>query len=310
MLVGKNGLENKIKNQVDDFLTDLKAYENTPFKIRPMIARSVSNVVGSLLMSMTFDNKDDKEFLRLLQLIDEGFKLFSVAMPVNFIPIFRYIPGFSYAYQKLRMNRDETSSFFKNIADDHRKSLDSDNIRDIVDAYLVQQDKASKEKKENFFSEAQLIQIMNDLFSAGLETVTSTIEWSVLFLMKHPEIQAKVYEEVQTVIGDERTPQLDDLPSMPYTEATMYEVLRRSNVIPLGNTHATLEWVFNLHYFQIFFFGVRERERDSPSNQILIFLAVSFGCFVLFSGCKKKKKMKKKGETGREIWLLMNVNQK
>lgn len=241
MLVGKNGLENKIKNQVDDFLTDLKSYENAPFKIRPMIARSVSNVVGSLLMSMTFDDKDDKEFLRLLQLIDEGFKLFSVAMPVNFIPIFRYIPGFSYAYQKLRLNRDETSSFFKNIADDHRKSLDSDNIRDIVDAYLVQQDKASKEKKENFFSEAQLIQIMNDLFSAGLETVTSTIEWSVLFLMKHPEIQAKVYEEVQTVIGDERTPQLNDLPSMPYTEALMYEVLRRSNVIPLGNTHATLE---------------------------------------------------------------------
>ena len=241
MLIGKNGLENKIKQQVDDFLQDLKSYEKSSFKIRPMIARSVSNVVGSLLMSMTFDDKDDKDFWRLLELIDEGFKLFTVAMPVNFIPIFRYIPGFNYAYEKLKSNRNETSGFFKNIADEHRKSLDSDNIRDVVDAYLVQQDKASKEKKENFFSEAQLIQIMNDLFSAGLETVTSTIEWSVLFLMTHPTIQAKVYEEVLRVIGDSRTPELDDLPNMPFTEATMYEVLRRSNVIPLGNAHAAVE---------------------------------------------------------------------
>lgn len=193
-------------------------------------------------MSVTFDKKEDKQFFRLLELIDEGFKLFTVAMPVNFIPIFRYIPGVNYAYQKIKSNREETSEFFKKIADEHRQTLDPENIRDIVDAYLVQQDEALAEgKKETYFSEAQLIQIMNDLFSAGLETVTSTLEWAVLFLMRHPEIQEKIYEEVTTVVGTERSPQLDDLPNMPFTEATMYEVLRRSNVIALGNAHATTE---------------------------------------------------------------------
>lgn len=193
-------------------------------------------------MSVTFDKKEDKQFFRLLELIDEGFKLFTVAMPVNFIPMFRYIPGVNYAYQKIKSNREETSEFFKKIADEHRETLDPENIRDIVDAYLVQQDSALAEgKKETYFSEAQLIQIMNDLFSAGLETVTSTLEWAVLFLMRHPEIQEKIYQEVITVVGTETTPQLDDLPNMPFTEATMYEVLRRSNVIALGNTHATTE---------------------------------------------------------------------
>lgn len=193
-------------------------------------------------MSVTFDKKEDKQFFRLLELIDEGFKLFTVAMPVNFVPIFRYIPGVNYAYQKIKSNREETSEFFKKIADEHRRTLDPENIRDIVDAYLVQQDAAlSEEKKETYFSEAQLIQIMNDLFSAGLETVTSTLEWAVLFLMRHPEIQDEIYQEVTKVVGTGRTPQLDDLPSMPFTEATMYEVLRRSNVIALGNAHATTE---------------------------------------------------------------------
>lgn len=193
-------------------------------------------------MSVTFDKKEDKQFFRLLELIDEGFKLFTVAMPVNFIPIFRYIPGVNYAYQKIKSNREETSEFFKKIADEHRQTLDPENIRDVVDAYLVQQDVALAEgKKETYFSEAQLIQIMNDLFSAGLETVTSTLEWAVLFLMRHPEIQEQIYEEVTKVVGTSRSPELDDLPNMPFTEATMYEVLRRSNVIALGNAHATTE---------------------------------------------------------------------
>lgn len=196
-------------------------------------------------MSVTFDKKEDKQFFRLLELIDEGFKLFTVAMPVNFIPIFRYIPGVNYAYQKIKSNREETSEFFKKIADEHRQTLDRENIRDVVDAYLVQQDEALTEgKKETYFSEAQLIQIMNDLFSAGLETVTSTLEWAVLFLMRHPEIQEQIHEEVTKVVGTDRSPQLDDLPNMPFTEATMYEVLRRSNVIALGNAHATTEYVF------------------------------------------------------------------
>lgn len=227
---------------MEDFLGQLSKSESNGIRIRPLIARAVSNVVGSLLMSVTFDKKEDKQFFRLLELIDEGFKLFTVAMPVNFIPLFRYIPGVNYAYQKIKSNREETSEFFKRIADEHRRTLDPENIRDIVDAYLIQQDVALSEgKKETYFSEAQLIQIMNDLFSAGLETVTSTLEWAVLFLMRHPEIQELIYQEVMRVVGNGRTPQLDDLPNMPFTEATMYEVLRRSNVIALGNTHATTE---------------------------------------------------------------------
>ncbi|PRD17723.1 UNVERIFIED_CONTAM: Cyp18a1 [Trichonephila clavipes] len=81
---------------------------------------------------------------------------------------------------------------------------------------------------------------MGDVFSAGLETVTSTLEWSTLFLVTHKEVQTRVQEEIDRVIGSERIPELKDLPEMPYTEATILEVLRRANVIALGNSHATL----------------------------------------------------------------------
>lgn len=81
---------------------------------------------------------------------------------------------------------------------------------------------------------------MGDVFSAGLETVTSTLEWAIVFLIVYPEVQKKVFEEIERVIGTSRDPEFSDLRNMPYLEATMLEVQRRGSVIALGNTHATL----------------------------------------------------------------------
>lgn len=337
-------------------------------QVRPIVARAVSSVVGSIVMNLTY-RKEKEKFDRLIELMQEGFRLFAIAMPLDFIPIFRFLPGVSYAYKKIKKNRTETSAFFKGFADEHRKYLsenfnlgiststsqlhprrnwtsanatpntsttttttntttattataascqgmetiptsthadtaspilnatktainleqlvsisDADDTnggiattasdklirqvseqksiideektatdikkhveldqivaRDLVDAYIIQQKRHENDGKENYFSDKQLVQIMSDIFSAGLETVTSTIEWSILFMILNPDCQQQVQDEIDQVIGRDRLPQLDDLAKMPYTEATIYEVLRRSNVVALGNAHAALD---------------------------------------------------------------------
>ena len=42
----------------------------------------------------------------------------------------------------------------------------------------------------------------------------------------HPDVQNRVYEEVLTVLGPERTPDYQDLPSLKYTELVLKETLR------------------------------------------------------------------------------------
>ena len=49
----------------------------------------------------------------------------------------------------------------------------------------------------------------------------------------------RVQEELDAVVGRSRMPSLDDQPHLPYTEATLCEILRRSTVVPLGTFHAT-----------------------------------------------------------------------
>lgn len=82
-------------------------------------------------------------------------------------------------------------------------------------------------------------QILGDLFSAGMETIKTTLEWSVIFMLHNPEAAKAVQEELDQVVGRSRMPSLEDVPYLPVTEATILEVLRRSSIVPLGTTHAT-----------------------------------------------------------------------
>jgi cytochrome P450 len=86
-----------------------------------------------------------------------------------------------------------------------------------------------------------MMQCVIDLFSAGMETTRTSLEWAFLYMALYPGVQAQVQEEVDRVVGLERAPTMDDLKLLPFTEATVCEVLRASSVVPLGNPHAASE---------------------------------------------------------------------
>ena len=67
------------------------------------------------------------------------------------------------------------------------------------------------------FSDAHLRHVIQDLFLAGSETTTTTLRWSLLYLVKYPEIQEKVFAELENAIGHERTPSMSDKKNTPYT---------------------------------------------------------------------------------------------
>lgn len=86
-------------------------------------------------------------------------------------------------------------------------------------------------------------QIMGDLFSAGMETIKTSLQWAVLFMLHHPNVMRAVQEELDQVVGRQRLPKLEDLAYLPVTESTILEVMRRSSIVPLGTTHAPTRWV-------------------------------------------------------------------
>jgi cytochrome P450 len=74
-------------------------------------------------------------------------------------------------------------------------------------------------------TDAQLKDETMTIFLAGHETSANSISWAWYLLAQHPDIAAKLYAELDRVLGG-RPPTIHDLPQLPYTDMVIKEVLR------------------------------------------------------------------------------------
>jgi cytochrome P450 len=91
---------------------------------------------------------------------------------------------------------------------------------DLLDMLLRVRDAEGKP-----MSDAQLRDEVMTLFLAGHETTAIALSWACYLVAKNPDIEAKLAEELRTVLG-ERVPTPDDLPRLRYTEMVLKETLR------------------------------------------------------------------------------------
>jgi cytochrome P450 len=74
-------------------------------------------------------------------------------------------------------------------------------------------------------SDRQVRDEVNTFLLAGHETTALALSWVWYLLSKHPEIEAKLLAELQTVLAG-RSPNLADLPQLRYTEWIVLEAMR------------------------------------------------------------------------------------
>ncbi|XP_016075358.1 PREDICTED: cytochrome P450 2C21-like isoform X2 [Miniopterus natalensis] len=106
-----------------------------------------------------------------------------------------------------------------------------------------------KHNKQTAFTMDNLITTLWDIFNAGTETTSTTLKYGLLLLLKHPEVTAKVQEEIKRVVGRERSPCMQDRSHMPYTDAMVHEVQRYANLIPTNLPHVVNQDVKFREYF-------------------------------------------------------------
>jgi cytochrome P450 len=60
---------------------------------------------------------------------------------------------------------------------------------------------------------------------AGHETTAVTLAWTFYLLGRHPEVEARLRDEIERVLSG-RAPTIDDMPSLPYTRMVIEEAMR------------------------------------------------------------------------------------
>uniref|UniRef100_A0A8D2AQ35 Cytochrome P450 n=1 Tax=Sciurus vulgaris TaxID=55149 RepID=A0A8D2AQ35_SCIVU len=97
----------------------------------------------------------------------------------------------------------------------------------------------AKGNPESSFNDENLRMVVADLFTAGMVTTSATLAWALLLMILHPDVQRRVQQEIDEVIGQVRPPEMGDQACMPFTMAVIHEVQRFGDIVPLGVPHLT-----------------------------------------------------------------------
>ncbi|XP_078689230.1 cytochrome P450 2U1-like [Branchiostoma floridae x Branchiostoma belcheri] len=235
---GKRSLEGKILEEAEGLKEEILQTANSPFNVRPLLQNAVSNVIWSIVFGARFDY-GDPNFKYLMERINQNFGEQELAGATNFFPWLRHIPPIRKALDKVLKNAEDIIGNFREGMIEHKNTFDPCNIRDFIDSYLLEMTREDGDGDRESFTEDQLNYVISDLFVAGSETTSTTLTWALLYMVLYPEVQQKVQEEIDSVVGQDTVLSVTHRGQLPYTEAVITEIMRIKSVTPMGLPRAT-----------------------------------------------------------------------
>ncbi|XP_078621645.1 cytochrome P450 2D4-like isoform X2 [Branchiostoma floridae x Branchiostoma japonicum] len=238
MKVGTGSIEENIREEANCLRNRTAEYKGQSFTISSDLGVSVANITCSMAFGKRYDYGDET-FCELLEAVMNVIAELGAGQIISVFPLLRFVPGINRAFMEvLKQNSRIHEVLWDEIAR-HRENFDRENPRDFIDYCLLeleQQEKVSGLTEENVMYMAQ------DLFFAGTETATNTLLWSLLYITLNPDVQQKVHEELDAVVGAS-LPALSHRSQLPYVNACLLETMRIRHIAPLIIPHATTDTV-------------------------------------------------------------------
>ena len=127
---------------------------------------------------------------------------------------------------------------------EHKETINFESEpRDYIDAFLMEQRKQQESRPDSApeWSDRQLVAAIYDLFAAGMETTSTSTRTFILHLIRNPKVQDKIHEELDRVIGKDRTITMADQVKLPYFNACLQELQRISVILTFNLQRITSE---------------------------------------------------------------------
>ncbi|XP_067683808.1 steroid 17-alpha-hydroxylase/17,20 lyase-like [Haliotis asinina] len=221
--------------------TNLMKKEEGPFDPFPYLSLAVSNLITGMLFNKISQTTESENYKTYVGNLDVMFKDAGDGFLEDAIPFLQLCP--TPRFRRVLRNVATMKDAIRTEITGHKETLNKDEIRDFTDALILAQKEAEEEGDSTLMSHmtnTHIVQTFFDLVFAGTDTTRNTLHWALLAMALHPDIQKKVQEEVDSVIGPDLNVHVSDRGKLPYTDAVIHEVMRMRSVVPVGVPHATL----------------------------------------------------------------------
>ncbi|XP_060030224.1 cytochrome P450 1A2 isoform X2 [Erinaceus europaeus] len=227
-------LETHVAREAEALAARFLALTEGPGRFDPyeLLAEAAAGVVGAVCFGARFP-RGSPEMLALVRGSHDFVETAGSGHPADFLPILRLLP--SPSLRRFEAFNRRFLGFLQRTAQEHKRQFNKDCVQDLVGALL----KHSMETSGRLVPQAQIVNLVNDIFGAGFDTVTTALSWSLLYLVTHPDVQEKIHRELDAVVGRARRPRLSDRPQLPYLEAFILETFRHSSFVPFTIPHST-----------------------------------------------------------------------
>ncbi|XP_030369933.1 cytochrome P450 307a1-like [Scaptodrosophila lebanonensis] len=191
------------------------------FEIKPVVQQTCANMFIQYMCSLRF-SYDDKRFEKIVKCFDEIFWEINQGYAVDFLP---WLSPFYGSHMKRIVYWSETIRTFilEHIIDKRENDLNLDEPeRDFTDALL-------KSLVEDDVSRDTIIFMLED-FIGGHSAIGNLVMLALAYIVRNPIVGQKIQHEIDGIMDDTKCcVHLTDIEQMPYTVATIFEVLRYSS---------------------------------------------------------------------------------
>uniref|UniRef100_A0A8C6Z7E0 Cytochrome P450 2J6-like n=1 Tax=Nothoprocta perdicaria TaxID=30464 RepID=A0A8C6Z7E0_NOTPE len=200
------------------------------------IVLAVSNVICTVVFGHRF-SLEDETFQKLVKALHffTDFANSTSQILYDICPwLMRHLPG---PQQKVFVLCDFIHSFVRKEIRIHKERGKIDDPEDFIDYYLFQMTENNAMYKHD---EDNMVQSVFDLFLGGTETTATTLRWALLYMVAYPDIQEKVQQELDAVLGSSQSIWYEDRKRLPYTHAVVHEIMRFCSIILIGLPRETV----------------------------------------------------------------------
>ncbi|KAJ8882485.1 hypothetical protein PR048_014296 [Dryococelus australis] len=255
---GKTSMDNIMHEEVQELFKVLEASEihpdgPVPFafvicnllftQISRMFNQSIVNLLWTIVSGQRF-SYDDEKFQEILTYVYKSFRLdVPGGILVNVFPFLRFIiPKWSGYEEAMEYVHGLQGMLRHPWSPKIAPRLGSQSsVTRALNATSLCRLIGEAECLFPAVAEEGLIVLCMDLFIAGSDTVSNTLEFCLLYMVLYQEVQRKVQEELDSVLGPECMPSAGDRTRLTYSEAVLAEVTRINNIVPIPPPHRCMK---------------------------------------------------------------------